>query len=908
MTDDAHETASPLGRTPIDDSMEFALSASAVEHALFGQTTSVQIGRFVLLGELGRGGMGVVYSAWDPQLDRRVALKVVRPELAGERRDARMIREAKAAARLSDPHIVAVHEVGEAQGRMFIAMEYVTGESLGSYTASTHGWKVTVQLYLQAARGLAAAHAAGIVHRDFKPSNVLVSGPQQKLRAQVTDFGVARVASSPDEPAETVAEAPVDLTVDGAMLGTPAYMAPEQFDGASVGPAADQFSLCVALFEALYGSRPFRGDTVAALSVSVHAGTITHTSRGRVPAAIDHAVRRGLRVDPAARHPDMGALIDALESATHRRRRFATVGAIGLAIGSAAIAGALGRGDAGPRCQGLDEAWTVAAGHGDDLVQGLVELSPGDDTLAKTTASSIDHYGRQWVGARTSVCEATQVLGTQSPALLDVRVACLDQLRLEASGLFEALADESAATRRTALDAVSRLDPPSFCTSATAANTAVPPEDPALRESYDALLDGLAAVRTDFRLSRWKAGHAHTSALLEQARDYGDDKLIARVLAVHAMFEARVGDPKRAAAWIREALMLAVREGDDASAANHALGLVYVYGYVLGDTDTAEMFGALALAWIGPSPEQSSARAAALDNLGINAFKAGDYVLAEERHRAARSLLESGPEDIRASINLAAALAVSDELDKHQEARALLEQTLADAESAYGPSHPTLAAILQNLAGQAPLTIPCGDALPMLERALEIKVEALGPHALPLISTLMTLSTCHREAGAPADALQVADRAIAIVEAKLGPQAPRVLGPHERRIEALLAMGRLDDAQHQLDATTGLAEALFGLDDPEGYGLFTHRAALLRARGLHEEALVPATTAVELARALSPSSPWTHKQELSLAALLVHLGRAEEAEPYLRSVIASKHPGPLARRLRVEATALLAQE
>lgn len=890
-----------LGQAPGDDSMELALSTSAVEAALFGVKRSVHMGRFVLLDELGRGGMGVVYSAWDPQLDRRVALKVVRPELGGQKRDARMLREAKAAARLSDPHIVTVLEVGESDGRVFIAMEYVEGETLGAYTAAAVGVRTCVELYVQAARGLAAAHAAGIVHRDFKPGNVLVSGEADRLRAQVTDFGVARVLSTPDAPSEHTAHAETELTVDGALLGTPAYMAPEQFEGAKVGPAADQFSFCVALFEALHGVRPFAGDTVAALQEAVAEGRLA-AARTDAPSGVVAAIRRGLAPTPEARHTDMLALVAALERGLHRRRRTVTLGGIGVAIGLAAVGGAMGSGSATPpppQCEGLAAAWEETATQGDAVVERMAEPS----TLRFNTRAAIDDYGERWVEARTTVCEATHVRGTQSPALLDLRVACLDQMQLEASGLFVALATSPDGPDPQVLDAISRLDAPSHCVDANARSAVVPPEDPRRRQAFDALQRELAAARTDFRLSRWKAGMERTTALLEAAQGYGDDHLLALAMSIHATFQARVGDPKQAAVTAKEALMMEVEAGNEHAASTAATGLVFLTGYLLGDTESAETFGQLALAWAGDDQKQ---RAAALENLGLNAFTARDYDLAESRHRAAQALLEPGPDSIPSAINLAAALLRQDDPAKTMEAQQLLRETLALAEDTYGDDHTTVAALLQNLTADAPVVISYEEATPMLERALAIKTRTLGADAVGLVSTLTKLSTCRRAAGDGEAALTLVDRAIEILETKLGPETPKLLGPHERRIEALVALGRLDEAEAQLEATMALADEAYGLDDPENYGLFFHRASILRARGDDAAALPHQRRAVEMARQVSTSSVWTREHELALAELHAALGQDDEARA-LASLVRDEtdDAGPLAAELRERAAALL---
>ena len=302
-----------------------------------------RIGRYVLLSKLGEGGMGEVFSGYDRELDRRVALKVVRSFRADDDlSQARMHREAQALARLSHPNVVQVHDVGEVGGQLFVAMEYVKGETLRTWQArhdpaTATGRREILDMYIQAGRGLAAAHEAGIVHRDFKPDNVLVGDDG---RARVLDFGLAAEPSATDLPVSTTAvnRGPggahsTDLTRTGSVLGTPAYMAPEQFLARSVDPRTDIFAFSVALYEALYGTPPFDGDTFAARQLAVVAGELRAPSPAAgIPAWLGAVVVRGLARDPADRHPTMAALLTALldDPIERRRRRWRLLG-LGLA-------------------------------------------------------------------------------------------------------------------------------------------------------------------------------------------------------------------------------------------------------------------------------------------------------------------------------------------------------------------------------------------------------------------------------------------------------------------------------------------------------------------------------------------------------------------------------------------------
>src|SRR4051812_7248074 len=330
-----------------------------------------QIGKYRLERELGSGGMGTVWLAHDTELDRKVALKVLRPALAGDdTAQARLLREARAMAKLRHPNVITVFDAETIGGRDLVAMELVDGENMATWLAGERTEAQIMDVLLGAGRGLAAAHAAGMVHRDFKPHNVLVE--RRSGRVLVTDFGLARaeagndalistaeaprvavvpprprsadvalaetVDSKPDDPAldATASVAPSTpnkaitrsstasgrgaldspLTMTGTLLGTPAYMAPEQIAGRSADARADQFAFCVTAWEALAGKRPFPGEDIGAIAEAIERGAPVHADK--VPRRIRPLVQRGLAADPARRWPAMEPLLDELESASRR--------------------------------------------------------------------------------------------------------------------------------------------------------------------------------------------------------------------------------------------------------------------------------------------------------------------------------------------------------------------------------------------------------------------------------------------------------------------------------------------------------------------------------------------------------------------------------------------------------------
>ena len=332
-----------------------------------------RVGRYLVLSALGAGGMGVVFAAYDPQLDRKVALKVLRANLGANTKEARarLKREAQAIARLSHPNVVGVYEVGAMDdGDVYIAMEFVEGDTLTTWLKRwPRSWREILEVFHQAGRGLAAAHSVGLLHRDFKPDNVLVGGDG---RVRVTDFGLARSVVVPEGPAEPgplhfrpeevahprpeASPLHAELTATGTVLGTPRYMAPEQLTGPDIDARSDQFSFCVALYEALYGTHPLP-DASAASMLEHDAPASAPPEHTRVPAAIGRAVQRGLARDRARRFPSMEVLLAALVAPVERPVARIAIGAgLVLAIAAVATAAVMRRPDPVPRQPAADQA------------------------------------------------------------------------------------------------------------------------------------------------------------------------------------------------------------------------------------------------------------------------------------------------------------------------------------------------------------------------------------------------------------------------------------------------------------------------------------------------------------------------------------------------------------------------
>ena len=463
------------------------------------------IGRYVVLDLLGVGGMGVVCTAYDPKLDRKVALKLLREradkhETQATQGQARLLREAQALAKLSHPNIITVHDVDTFDGQLYMAMEFVEGQTLKEWaTEKKRAWREIVDVYIDAGRGLAAAHGAGIIHRDFKPANVLMGNDG---RVRVVDFGLAkgkedRVDELEDEVERTTGSAtnlPTDsgiidmlrsvtdteLTQIGRSVGTPAYMAPEQHMGFGVGPHTDQFSFCVSLFEGLYGHSPFAGKTVEEKFQNIVEGNVREPAKdAQVPQWVHRVLLRGLKSQSQDRFPSMDALLVELSKDPAKRRRRIAAGAGIVAVAGFGAFGAMQVTDTSNVCHGAEERLVGVWDEDRKAAMNAAFLATDKPYAADAWSrveASVDEWAASWTASHLEVCEATQVRGEQSDTLLDVRMSCLERRLDDVSALMEIFADADAKVVEAAAGAAANITDPSACITAEQAprNTRCP--------------------------------------------------------------------------------------------------------------------------------------------------------------------------------------------------------------------------------------------------------------------------------------------------------------------------------------------------------------------------------------------------------------------------------------------------
>ncbi|MEM6995203.1 MAG: serine/threonine-protein kinase, partial [Myxococcota bacterium] len=448
---------------------------------------------FVVRERLGHGGMGVVYRAWHEALDRDVAIKLCRRQV-NARETARLLKEAQATAAFSDPNIVVVHHVGTMEDQVYLVMEYVGGGTLGEWArAEPRPWRKIVGQLAAAARGLAAAHDHGLVHRDFKPENVLVG---EDGRVRVSDFGLAVPfgASSADAsvPGPAGDDATASATPTGPSsqqhAGTPRYMAPEQYSGDAVTPATDQFALCLVLYELLSGAHPFEGDR-AAPGAKRRPSAIPRRVANRVRVAVE----RGLSVAPADRHASMHALVERLDTDVRWGPAAAMLG--GGAAGLAAIVVASTPAD-DPCAAPLLEPprWSDAARHSLRARFADSSLAAGK-VLAARVERELDAYVEQWRSAERAICRDTD----GEPERRRARHACLNVRKVEVASVRDLLAAGDAEALARALGTVARLPRPGACASDDLARLAraAPVEDVALGETLARANAALSVRRLD---------------------------------------------------------------------------------------------------------------------------------------------------------------------------------------------------------------------------------------------------------------------------------------------------------------------------------------------------------------------------------------------------------------------------
>ncbi len=843
------------------------------------------IGRYVVLYQLGSGGMGVVFAAYDPDLDRKVALKLLHGETTSTRGRQRLMREAKAIAKLTHPNVVTVHDVGTFEGHVFVAMEFIDGVTLRHWLREKpRTWSEALDVLCAAGAGLAAAHAADLIHRDFKPDNVLVD---RTGRVVVLDFGLARRARTHDDvrqpsgphrattregtasKEDAALEAQlsklasrsgsfdIELTRTGAQLGTPAYMAPEQHLGNPVHARSDQFSFCVVLWEAVYGTRPFRGESATSTAVNVVKGLLQEPPKGTgVPSWLRRVLGRGLAQGADDRYPDMHTLLAALQrrSAQRVRRRLgwgAVLGGVGV---GAAFAYAVTTHEP-TRCDGgrerLDGVWNDEVR---DQIRGMfmrTGLSYAE-TAHAGVEHSLDTYAEQWALQHREACRATHVHRDQSTELLDLRMACMRTRLGELTALAEEFRHADAKVVEHAVEAASQLERLEACadTGALAARV-MPPADAEARSTVEQLRLRLTDAQAKEAAGRYASALGVAQGVVHEAAVLGYAPVLAEArLRLGSVLE-RSGDFVGAEQEYLEAIWQAEAARHEIAAADAWLRLVWVTGVERGDTVAGERWARFADAAVARVGTDELMRATLMHNRGGVLYRQSRLDEAFVHYRDALEIQQRllGADDPQVAMSLNHMGNVEIERGDLVAAAEYVTRSYELRRRVLGERHPKVAASVNNLAAIALKQGLPQRALEHAEQALAIVAGSGGDEELVGLSVAAAAA---RAMGRDRGATGFLQRLLTLREASSPPQ-PRAVAEVRTRLAAdAEARGAIDEALVHLEAAIALQ---LRTDRSAAARSLLEAARLERGAGRLERSENALDRAARLARAIEPDDP-----------------------------------------------------
>lgn len=833
-----------------------------------------RVGRYIVLDEVGHGAMASVYGAYDPQLDRRVALKLLpaggsrveSPEAA----TARLQREARALAKLSHPNVVPVYDVGAFADQVFIAMEMVDGVTVREWFGARRSHQEVVATLIEAGRGLAAAHAAHLVHRDFKPSNVIIGNDG---RVRVLDFGLARRLHGPR----------VDVTQHGAVAGTPGYIAPEVAMGADASERSDQYSFCVVFYEALYSALPPRAG-VATVRADPPRGS-------GVPTWLHRVVRRGLSVDPRERYPSMDAMLAELgaERKSKGKRLLTAAGLVGI-VGAAIAVPVLAARDKSPGpCEAADDE---LAGVWNDETRAAVRNAFGatKSPLAESTFARLDaelaDYASRWTAARVDACEATNVKHMQSPALLDLRVACLDKRRARLQGLVDLFRTQaSSAVVERALDVAADLPAVSFCSDTEAIRWSIPPPEDAETR------DKVAALRA--RIARASAQHdarVELSSALEDVRVLADEAraidyppLTTDVLLLLGQLEGT-----SSASTAESTLYEASRQ---AAAARNAVAAAKVWLEIVDLMRIQARYKEALIAARGAdlaiirAGEADVLRADYWYSVGTVVMKQGKYDDARAHYEKALAGYRTADKPLRIAHALNGLGIASQYRGRPAEASAYYDEAVAIYHEALGPKHPRVAGMLVNLGGLSLMTGDYDKSISRSARALEILELAGEGNQAEMVQALNNLGNASFALSRWADSRRHFERGIALAVKVHGndhPETGRLLGSMSHM---LVTNSQFDEAREPAERALAAMTAALGREHPQLAFPLRTLAIVASERGRHAEALAYAKRGLAIRRkALGLDHPLVADNLRTLARVERRRGRLERACKHLSRV------------------------
>lgn len=892
----------------LSDSFEDLLRqvASAPEVALPLELESGEEieGSFVVGDRLGAGGMGVVYRARDRRLGRDVAIKL-HAGTPDSRAFDRLMGEAQAMAQLSHPNVITVHEVGSIRGHLFIAMEYVEGDSArGWLEAGARSTADIVDVFAQAGRGLEAAHRAGLIHRDFKPDNIFIGGDG---RARIGDFGLARATgeTGPGVPPAAAAVAPA-LTATGALMGTLAYMAPEQLAGHAATARSDQFSYCVSLWEALAGERPFAGDTPTSIRASIEAAPRKLPPLPEsVPRRVAAALHRGLSPDPEERFPSMTELLAEIDPPPRASR----AGWIAFGLAAAGAAAAVlyaagnhqGAGDVCPADPELGGLWSEERRASLERAFAATELPYAPRSFA-AVAALVGEYAAEISRGRERACRAANIHGHVSESIYERQLVCLRGRERRLESLLEVFHRADETVVQNAVEAAGALPPVEVCQDQGYLTTQVkPPSDPAIAAAVDELRRRLGAGAAQIESAKLREAEDALAGAVDRARELGYEPALAEALLVTGRLRQRRDRFAEAEKLLRQSYFAARRGGDDAVAGEAASLLARVVGIDLANRGESSLWQSLAELEVERGTGSAALELTVLESLGAVADFQGDYDRALDlRRRAfdtATMLYGDGhPRVARARVGLASTL---QGMGDYGAAAAAYGEALATAEERLGEHHPEVGLILRSLGLVNAHRGEIERSRAELERAVALLSEALGPEALETGYAYLNLGVAHHAANDHRGAIAHYRRALAIVEERLGASHPDASLCHNSIAVAYEGMGELEAALESHRRALEIARGQ-GATHPQVAIVLGNIGAVLYERGDHAAAATELRAAVAIWDAVSPGNSTAAVPLHILAEALVELGDLAAAEPPARRAVAlleetSSDPARLAR-------------
>jgi tetratricopeptide (TPR) repeat protein len=815
------------------------------------------VGRYVVLGLLGAGGMGAVYAAFDPELDRKVALKLLHgspdgtPGTGGQQ--AALLREAQVMAKLSHPNVVAVHDAGAFRDRVFVAMELVDGVTLSQWLVEARrSTREIVGVMRQAGRGLAAAHEAGLVHRDFKADNVMID---RQGRVRVMDFGLARPYG--DASASISRCIGYEVTQAGAMAGTPAYMAPEQFRGEPADDRSDQFSFAVTLWEALYGERPFTGGSLVELATHVMDGQRATPPRDRdAPKWLRRILDRALSTERGERYPSMDALLVDLDRDPSRARvRWAAATTITAGLGAAFLWHHVDERQRVADCEAtaaqVDETWNATRMEDVHASLRATGLAHAQSTFDRVTPW-LDDYATHWRTAASATCD-----GSMRHDLAARSIQCLDERRVAFDSLVDRLSAADASAVQNAVRSAAALPPLAGCRDERwlVQRAAAPAGNDG--DTVIELRRRLALSRAHDSAGRPDDALHEAQAVLEEARALGWAPLVAEAELRVGIAHERAGDLEAAERSLRAAYFDAGAAGADDVAADAATRLSSVLGHARARFDEGLEWAAQAQMMLDRIGDTASLRAAVLaDSRGGIHNRRGELEAAIEAHEQSLAIRERvlGPDHPGLSVPLVNIGTAYSAMSQNDRALAYLERALAIDEASVGPDHPDLARVLVNLAVVQTTRGDLDDAAAHATRALALQERALAsdhPELAPTLGNLGNVAIMRRDY---ASAERYLERALAIQQDAHGAEHPDVAGTLANLATVHAARGELDAAADRYTRALEVWEQALGREHPVLALALTGLGYVQLERGLHRDALPPLERALTIAER-GPSQP-----------------------------------------------------